>query len=255
MLRRVAFLLASTAILVGACSSTPSVPALTDPKAILTGSAASLKDLKTVHFAATVDGEIKLDLGGTGTGSAIKLAGTTVEGDLDMAGKKFHAALNAPAMFGLTADLIVLDQVTYTKVSLMSDKYQKSTSTGDSAGTGDPQKAIDELTAFLGKPEVAPVKKADEKCGDQDCYHVSLPLTSNDISGAVGGALGSSAPSGTGTVDIWVQKNDLRPVKLVVLADGGDQGKLTVTMTLSKFNSPVTVTAPPDDQVEASPAP
>ena len=69
MLRRLAFLIAGAAIVVGACSSgAPAAPALTDPKEILTKSVATLKDVKSFHLKADVGGEVKIDL--TGQGSA-----------------------------------------------------------------------------------------------------------------------------------------------------------------------------------------
>ena len=254
------FLLVATVatLALSACSTAPAAPALTDPRDILTKSILALKDVKTLHLKADVGGEIKLDLTKSGKPTALKLDGTTAEGDIDIAGKKLRLAFAAPALLALTGEIIVLDQVSYTKISLLGPKYTKSTSTDSgnpAAAAGDPLKLIDELNKFLNTPGVAPTKQADEKCGDKDCYRVSMTLTADQLNGATGGALGSAAPSGNGTLDVWVQKSDLRPAKFAIAANGGDQGSLTVTVTLSAYDAAVTVKAPPDSEIEAGPSP
>jgi hypothetical protein len=255
MFRRLLVLGTVATIALGACSSgAPAAPALTDPKEILTKSVLTLKDVKSFHLHADVEGSVKLDMSGSGNPAAIDLKGTTADGDMDMTNKKFHMGLSAPALLGLTADIFVVGDTTYTKVSLLGDKYQKtvSTSSGDPAAVaGDPQKAIDEINKFLNTPGVAPTKQADEKCGDKDCYHVSMNLTSDQLGGVTSG-LGSGAPTGTGTLDVWTQKGDLRPAKVAIGATMGDQGNVKVTLTLSNYDAAVTVNAPADSDVAPS---
>jgi hypothetical protein len=255
MLRRLAFLIAGAAIAVGACSGTPAAPALTDPKEILTKSVASLQDVKSFHMKADVGGEVKLDLTGQGSaGAGFSLDGTTAEGDVDIANKKAKIAFAAPALFNVSGEVIQIANDTYTKVSLLGDKYTKTTSEGDdpAAAAGDPQKAIQELTDFLNQPGVAPTKLPDEKCGDKDCYHVQLTLTSDqlgDVGGAIPGA--SAAPEGSGTLDLWVQKDNLRPAKMTLGLDLEEMGNLDVTVAFSNYDGAVTVEAPPADQVQS----
>ena len=105
---------------------------------------------------------------------------------------------------------------------------------------------IDDINTFLNTPGVAPTKQADEKCGDKDCYHVTLNLTSAQLNDATGGALASAAPTASGTADVWFQKTDLRPAKLTIAGNAGAQGTLSLTMTLSNYDAAVTVTAPAD---------
>ena len=255
MLRRLVFLVAGAAIVVAACSSTPSAPALTDPKEILTKSVTSVKDVKSFHFKADVSGQLKIDLTGQGSaGGALDLQGTTAEGDLDIANKKAKLTFGAPALFGVTGELIQIGNDTYTKVSLLGDKYQKTTSEAGDVGevAGDPQKAIQELQDFLNKPGIAPTKLPDEKCGDKDCYHVSLNLTADQLGDSIGGALGgSAAPEGSGTLDLWVQKDNLRPAKLSVVVDAGDMGKITVNVAFTNYDASVSISEPPADQVQS----
>ena len=204
---------------------------------------------------ADVGGEVKIDLTGQGSaGGALNLQGTTAEGDVDIANKKAKIAFAAPALFGVTGEIIQIGNDTYTKVSLLGDKYTKTTSEADdpAAAAGDPQKAIQELSDFLNKPGVAPTKLPDEKCGDKDCYHVQLTLTSEEL-GGVGGVVpgASGAPEGSGTIDLWVQKNDLRPAKMALALDLEEMGNVNVTVAFSAYDAPVTIEAPPADQVQA----
>jgi len=251
MFRRLLFLATAAVVVVGACNSAaPAAPALTDPKEILAKSVATLKDVKSFHVKADVAGQIKMDLSGTGSPGALDLKGTTAEGDVDVANKKAHLSFGAPALLGVTGDVIVDNDSTYTKVSLLGPKYTKTVnSPSDAAGAAsDPTKVIDELTKFLNQPGVAPTKQADEKCGDKDCYHVSMNLTADQLGGVTSG-LGSAAANGSGTVDVWVQKNDLRPAKLAVTANMGDQGTVNVSAALSNYDQPVTINPPADSDV------
>jgi lipoprotein LprG len=253
MFRRLLFLMTAATVALAACSSgTPAAPALTDPKDILTKTALTLKDIKTMHLHADVGGSVKLDLTGSGNAAPLDLKGTTADGDIDITNKKFHLSFGAPALLGLAADIIVIGDTTYTKVTpFLGEKYTKSTSdsTSDSVSdVTDPQKTIDEINKFLNTPGVAPTKAADEKCGDKDCYHVTMNLTSEQLGGITGG-LGSGAPTGTGTLDIWTQKNDLRPAKIAIAANAGDTGTVTVTLTISNYDAPVTVNAPADSDI------
>lgn len=265
MPRRLLIVLSAAALVaLSACNSTPAAPALTDPKEILTKAVENVQAATSVHFKADISGNLALDLTGTGTGSGggLDLTGTTVEGDIDIAGGNAKASLAAPSLFNLTGDAIVVGSDTYLRLSLLGDKYQKSSNAaGDTLGAiSDPKKTIADLQKSLDSLPTPPVKQPDEKCGDKDCYRITIAVPNTDVGGALGGALGggSAAPSvsGSGTADVWVTKDDLKPVKLAISADGGSQGKLTVALEFSNWDAPVSISAPPADQVAApSPSP
>lgn len=260
MLRRRPIVLALVAtVALAACGGSPSAPAISDPKEILTRAVEAAQAARTVHFKADIGGSLALDLSGTGSGAPLDLTGTTAEGDIDIAAGSASASFSAPALFGLTGDAIVVGPDTYLRISLLGDKYQKSsTADGGVGALSDPKQAIADLEKSLDELPTPPVKAPDEKCGDADCYRVTIAVPATDIGGALGGALGgaSAAPSvsGSGTADVWVRKSDLRPAKLVITADGGSQGKLTVTIELTRWDEPVSISAPPPDQV-AEPSP
>jgi len=259
-LKRFAAFVALLAVLAGACTSgATTAPALTDPKDILGQSIAALQGVKSFHIHADLAGSFKADLTGSGTATPLDLGGTTADVDVDVASKHAHVAASAPSLLGVTLDMIVIDQDTYMKVSLLGPKYKKSTTSAlSSAAPGlgseaptDPTQFLGDVKAALDKLATPPVKDADEKCGDQDCYKVTVTLASSDLAGA-GSALGSDV-TGSGTLDVWVRKSDLVPAKAVATVSAGDQGSLTVTLTLSNVNGSVSIQAPPADQIDPNP--
>lgn len=250
MIRRLATCLAVVAFAVSACGS--SAPALTDPKDILTQSVASLQTLKSAHVHMDLSGTLSIDLQGKGTPTAVDLQGTSGDMDIDIPNKKLHLSFAVPALLGLTGDLIQIGADQYTKISLTGPKYKKSTPASSTASSPptDPQTVIQGVRDGLAKLTTPPVKDPDEKVGDQDCYKITLKLTAADVSTA-----GASLPPGTtgdGTVDVWVRKNDLRPAKILATINAGAQGTLTVTLTVTNIDAPVTIDAPPADQIDTS---
>ncbi len=262
VLRRLAALVAVTALVLAACTS--SAPALTDPKDILTKSIVALQGMKSAHLHLDVSGSFTGDVTGSGTPTSIDLSGTTADADIDLANKDLHLSVSVPALLGVSADVIVVGNDTYTKVSLLGTKYKKSTTSAalasfaplESGGVlpsgvpTDPQQILADVKAALDKLSTPPVKDPDEQCGSQQCYKVSLSIAPADLA-AAGMPLGTGV-SGTAAVDVWVQKADLIPAKIVASVNGGSQGSLTLTLVLSNVNGTVTITAPPADQIDTS---
>jgi hypothetical protein len=256
MPRRLLALLALIATFsVIACQGAPAAPALTDPKEILTQSVLSLQNVKTIQIKGDLTGSVQVPNSG-----ALDLKGTTLSLDADIAGKKAHVNVSVPSFMGTAAEAIVLDKVAYFKVTgplagmLGADitgKFKKSDLPDASSDPGqmvnDPVKAIAELKAQLDKLP-APTKAADEKCGDQDCYHTVLKLTDRDLAALSSAAPQASMGAATFTVDVWSRKNDLRPAKLALTVDAGSQGSGTVTFTLT-YDQAVTIAAPPAEQI------
>ena len=273
MPRRLLSLLASSAILIAACSGgTAAAPALTDPKVILTSSTASLQNLKSVHFKIAVAGSVNTaDLSGAGSDASpvpstsptmLDLTGTTIEGDIDVTDSSGQVAASVPALLALSANVVVIGGVAYIKTSLGDSKYAKldlgalagalPIPSLPAIGSADPSAAAPVLSAIdaeLAKLP-APTKLADETVNGQDCYHVQEVVPSSDVAGA-GDVLNGA--SGTLTVDLWTQKSDLRPSRLVIVVDGGTAGKITLTVDLTNYDAAVTIAAPPADQVSDQP--
>jgi hypothetical protein len=262
MPRRFAPLLALFAIVaIAACNAAPTPPPLTDPKEILTRTVLSLKDVKTIDAKGDLSGTFAMQ------GSSIDLKGTTFEFASDVVGKKVKLSASIPSFLNTGAEAIVVDQTVYYKVtgplavSVGADpsgKYKKiegvasGTPSAAPSASIDPLKAIDEFNTLLTKLP-APTKGANEKIGDQDCYHITMKATSDELkslapSPGLGNVPGIDAVSGAVTVDIWSRVNDLRPAKIAFGIDAGAQGNLTLTFNMT-YDSGVSIAAPPADQI------
>ena len=249
-----AAILATLTIAIAACSSgAPAAPALTDPKDILAQTVLSLKDVKTMQIVGALTGKVEAaQLGGS-----LDLSSTTIAGAIDIPGKKAKLSIDAPALMGTKAEAILVDGFAYLKVDgllaaqagLPSGKYVKQP-VPESSGepVTDPSQiaqSVDEVKAALDKLPTPPTKEADEKCGDQDCYHVKITVSAADMA-----KLSPSATTVDGdfTFDVWSQKKDLRPAKLSFSVTSTQFG--TIGMTLDfKYDVAVDVSAPPADQV------
>jgi hypothetical protein len=270
MPRRILFVLALAATMVAACGGSPAAPALTDPKDILVHAVTSLQTARSVHLKGTLAG--KLDTGlisGKPTGARVDLAGSTLEGDLDLAGHEGKLSASVPALLGLAGDLVLDAGTLYLKTSLTGPEYQKLDPSAipgglplpslPTAASPDPSAVAEMMARVKAALDIlpAPVKLADEKIGDQDCYHVQEKVSSSDVpqaSGVLGQASGVLGKlSGALTVDVWTRKSDYRPARLVIAVDGGTEGTATFTLDLTGYDAAVTVDPPPADQVSDQP--
>lgn len=241
-------LLVVTALAVGACGG--STTSLTDPSEILTKSVEAIQNAKTVHLEATVDGTVAMDITGTGQAGDITLTGTKLVADVDIEAGNVALNLAVPALLGMTADVIVLGEDTYTRISMIGDKYTKS-STSDSGipvDPSDPDASLAELKDWLAKPEVDPKKLDDTSCGSKTCYQVEIDLSADELTTLIpdAGDVGDAAI----TLTVLVEKDGLKPAGLTLKVVATDVGELTLTLTTSKWDEAVSISAPPADQVE-----
>ena len=215
-------LMATASVVLAACGAqTPAAPALTDPKEILTSSVLSLKDVKTLEFTSSFTGSLDM----AELGSQLDLSTVKMNGALDIAGGKAKFTVDAPEVLGTKVDALLVDNAFYYKIAGplamfiggSADKYTK-VDVPEASGkpVTDPAevaKGIDEFKAALDKLPTPPTKEADERCGDQDCYHVSLKLSAEDLK-ALDPTVGDQ--EGDFSLDLWTRKNDLRPAKLML---------------------------------------
>ncbi len=252
MSRRFALILmaltTTLAVVLSACAAqAPAAPLLSDPKEILTETVVSLKDLKTVEFTGAFTGSVEAaELGGS-----LDLSSVTMTGALDVPNKKAKFSLDAPSVLGTKIEAMMLADAAYYKVSGLlagmlgatADKYTK-VDVPESSGepVTDPAeiaKMVDEIKDALDELPTAPTKGADEKCGDQTCYHVTITATADELKelDPTGGAAGDV------TFDIWTRQNDRLPAKLSLSVDSPDIG--TIGMTLEfRYGVSVSVEAP-----------
>jgi hypothetical protein len=240
-------LLVAAAMAISACGG--NTPALTDPSEILTKAVESLQNVKTVHLEASVEGTVNMDLTGTGGGD-IGLTGTNLVADIDVEEGNLTASVEVPAMLGMTADVVVIGEDTYTRTSFTGELYSKAplSDAGIPLDAGNADASLEELKTWLEKPEVGPTKLGDASCGSKSCYQVQIDLSADEIVALVPGStdLGDAQI----ILTVLVEMDSLRPASFVVKAGATGMGEITLTLALTKWDEGLTITAPPADQVQ-----
>lgn len=260
MIRRLALLplglVAILSLVLAACGSPPAAPALTDPKEIVTKGVTSLADVKTFEFTGTFSGKVAAQQLGTFDLSTVKMSGA-----VDVAGKRARFSLDAPDVLGTKIEALLIGTTAYYKVAgalgfmtggsaTTFTKVDVPMASGDPATVAtDPTKLVAQLQDALAKLPVQPTKAADEKCGDADCYHVTLALDADQVRQLGGSALGSTPPvDGSLAFDLFTRKQDYRPAKIALSVSSTEFGTFGFTIEL-RYDVSVSVQAPPADQI------
>jgi len=244
--------LATGAVLVSACGATPTGPALTDPKAIVTAALTSTEAAKSVHLALMANGEatVALPFGG-GTGTPLDLTGTTASADIDFVKPAAHATFALKAGLTVNGEVIAVDGKTYLKSTLTGPLYEESAA---GAGLFDASiigNLIDNLGDILLKPGVNLVKGDDVACGSKQCYTVSAQLSADDLGATALTGLPVNLQGATVKVTAGVEKDlPYHLAGVTAVLSQADGAELTVDVTASKWDEPVTISAPPADQVK-----
>jgi hypothetical protein len=209
-----------------------SKPSPVDTKAVLDSAAKRLDAVKSVHFDAQIDGEAYID-----TSRTVQLK--AANGDIvtpDQMQTKIKIGLG-------TAN------VDMSLVALGNDKYQTNPVTGQ---WGPAQPGFDYsptvffekdkgLSTVLGK--LRDVQQLpDEKVDGQETYHLKGTVDRATIEPITSGAIDGD-PVAT---ELWITKNTSDLVKLV-LTEPQTPGKAKPavwTLTLGKYDQPVTITRP-----------
>lgn len=245
---------ATVAFLAAACGTTPTGPALTDPREIVSAALTSTESAKSVHLAVTVDGDatVALPIGG-GTGTPLDLTGTTATADIDFVKPAARATFAVKAGLTINGEVIAIDGKTYLKSTLTGPLYEESagsTAVDPSAVRG----LIDNLGDLLLKPGVDLVKGDDIACGSKQCYTVSAALTAADLGTTGSGSLDNLPVNLAGaTLKLTIRVEKDLPYHLAgvtAVLSTPDGATLTVDVGASKWDEPVTVTAPPANQVK-----
>ncbi|HSW41099.1 MAG TPA: hypothetical protein VLM76_01130, partial [Patescibacteria group bacterium] len=187
----------------------------------------------------------------------LQLEGTTLDADIDVSNRALAVELLAPALLNLRVNLIAVDEGAYLRVPILTGDGWIRQPAEDGLG-GDPGAALAGLAAFLARPGLEPEKLPDTRCAGTDCYSVRFRVPAEAL-GAALGSLGSSIPGLAGdavgdvTVTVGVRKDDLRLATLGLEIPAGGATPLTINLELSRVNEPVTIEAPPADEVMGAP--
>ncbi len=191
------------ALVVGACQPTAAaMPRLDDPKEILEEALRTTAELDWIHarVEATAEGGI---VGGD------ELA-ASLEGDLDLDKRDFHAVIEGPEVLGGIdgAELLLVGTEMFTRfdgaASPSGEKWTRTTLGADN----DPRSGIPPtpaiavaLKSILDDPSVSASLVGMEPCGAAQCYHVALTVAPELIGRAMSGDLFAPNGSDGGPVD------------------------------------------------------
>jgi hypothetical protein len=261
MIRRlpaVLALAASAAMLVAACGGTTTTagPALTDPNEIITAALKSTEAAKSVHVDVTVDGKAKIVLPGstTGPGTSVDLTGTTASADLDFKAPAAKATFRIPALLNFSGEVIAVDGKSYVKTTLTGPLYQESAASGSVDDPSDAGRVIDGLGDLLQKEGVELVKGDDAACGSEQCYTVTADLTAEDLGlGGASATLGLPIDLQGASLKITVHVEKDLPYRLagvIAVLTMADGSAIKMELTTSKWDEPVSISAPPADKVK-----
>jgi hypothetical protein len=253
--RAILALAAAVAMLVAACGGSTPGPALTDPTAILTAALKSTEAARSVHIQVAIDGTATITLpGSSGPGTPVDLSGTTISADIDFEAPAAKATFSVPALLDFGGELIAVDGKSYLKTTLTGPLYQESVTYGSLDDPSDAGRVVDGLGDLLLTEGIELVKGDDAACGSEQCYTVTADLTAEEL--GIGGAAATSGlpidlASASLKITVLVEKDlpyHLAGVTaLLTMADGSS---IEVELTASKWDEPVTITAPPADKVK-----
>jgi len=230
---------------------------LVDPNEIITRGLAATADLTSLHVSATVSGNFIEPT----SGASIGLDGTTFKGDLATSGQG-HFTFAVPTFLGLAGDIIISGTDLYYKTTLTGPKWghhqipvpsPSATGSASASGSLDPKAAaLAEIGKLLLKDGVVATKLEDVTCGDAQCYHVQVSVPSAVM--VESPDLASLKPSDifgdTLVVDLLFNREHLWLTEISTKIDSPRAGSFSAKITFSDFNVPVTVSAPPSDQVQ-----
>jgi hypothetical protein len=259
----------------GGGSSTPLPSGLTDPQSILSQSFTKMEAATTFHIDGTIDGTINagalgsvLGSGSIGLEGTLKVDGSTLSGDVDASKSSAHLTATFPRLFGVSAEVVMVDRFSYIKLSTNPKftKYNAPTSLFvPNASPGAELNIPDELkfleTQLVSGGAVATLS-GRETVNERDVYHLvvtlpaALPIQLIGSAGASGsGAAGAASAAGEAglvvtPVDYWVYVDTMQPARLRLRAASPTLGSMDLSLILSRYGESTSIQAPSADQVQ-----
>ncbi|MFN8623000.1 MAG: hypothetical protein U0869_19855 [Chloroflexota bacterium] len=251
-------------------SARPASPAVT----LLAQSIDATRKASAMHISLSGTGSM------AGADGPASLDGATFEADLDIADRAMSVEAALPSMGMPSVALRILGDQAYLKAPGLTD--------GDTWMTTDAGMLVDLMAGMIpggrrilnGDPDLVRIETiiqrrldkasgtiaiaGDQPCGAGTCstIHIESPeaasapsflgLFGSPTAPASLAPLASIAPGAPGmTIDLLVDTATQR-LDSVTMSQHSDQGDLTVTITMSAYDAPVTIEAPPADQVSGS---
>jgi hypothetical protein len=248
-----------------------------DPESIISQVVTGGSDIKSFHIKLAVTGTIKAaamaSTGGAlgGLSGDLKLDGSSIEGDVDVANQAAHLTVALPTM-ALSGDVILVNNVLYYK--LLTPKYTKMdlATLGSSLGAlssslpvavpspgasamSDLTGQIDQLRTTLQNAGVKATLVGVEQISGKDADHINISIPLDMINAQLAAAASPSpAPKlDSASVDVWIYKDTYRIAQFEAKGASSTLGNLDLTITVSNYDQPVTIAAPSADQIQAAP--
>ena len=247
------------AVLLAACDSTAqTLPRLDDPKEIIEEALRTTAELEFVHA--------RLEAGTDAAGQSQRY---TLEGDLNIAQREFHANVDLAGGGGMQqrAEILLVGTDMFTRTqdatlgAVRDDRWQRIPIDAGS----DPRNGIPAtpaiavaLKGLLADPGLTTDLIGVEACGDRQCYHVTLTVDPEVTWRAVNGALlGQPGAGDIGpvdpavpeiTFDVLVDEATRRLMTLSTSIEAQGQS-VDLSATLSDHDVKFDLVPPPPDQV------
>ena len=236
------------------------------PDEIMARSLARLETAGTFHLEAKIGGSVKAGSLGSIAGGIpvgllgnIKLDGATMTGDVNVANRAAHAVASFPSLFGMTAEVVLADGYTYTKISLLGDKFTKlkapaslsPAGPGPSATLGFTD-AVSQARSVLESSGTVATLAGRGTVDGLDAYHLAVTVPQDGIKRLLQDVSGAAAPGldvQVAPFDYWVYLDTLRPARLELKASSATFGTIDLDLTLTGYDLPVQIAPPPASKV------
>jgi hypothetical protein len=272
-LPRLALLTFASVVIAAGCggsSGTPTPPPIKDANEVIVKSvdniAYNATSVKSLHVKFEISGTLNLGslTSGSGLGSSFDLAGTTIEGDVDVANQAADLKLSAPGLLALKGEgIFVGGKAYYTSTLTNPDGKFKVVDTSSTPislpsptamASGQIAKDIADFTNELTGAGATTTLKGNEKVAGKDAYHVSINFPVDKLNAMLAGTGGGTTAGMTldsATIDYWVYTDTVLPAKLAISASSAQLGNLTLTATLSDYGKSVSISAPTADKISS----
>jgi hypothetical protein len=224
------------AVVVAGCNPTAqaeALPRLDDPKEILEE---ALRTTAELHF---VHAKVDASMNGEG-GQVFGTQSATLEGDLDLGQREFHAVLAATGgdATGQQVEMVLVgtDMFTRTQGGPLGNESDGRWQRMPIDAGSDPRNGIPAtpaiavaLKALLDDPGITSTLEGMEACGDRQCYHLTVTIAPDVTWRAANGGLFGGQPG----AEIGPPDPAIPEIALDVMVDEATRRLMSVSTTLA----------------------
>jgi len=182
----------------------------------------------------------------------IGLAGTTADGDIDLANKSAHVVGGMPGVPGLSGELIVISPYAYFRAyggTKYSSAPDSTLSVMNPALSSVPSPAwlIGQIMGIANDPALSPVLVGTEQEASGSTYHIRVEVTKN-VAQASLNSIGQAF--GNGKLDLWITQDSFQLERLEFSSADPSAGVAAFRLVLSNWNNVSAILAPDPNNME-----